>query len=70
MGHLTMGDWVAAYPSDAKLYRRALLANGSKTKRRHGTFLCAPIVLASLADGRISADCKKNVAESFDVALC
>ena len=67
-GHLTMGDWVVAYPSDAKLHRRTLRANGSKTKRRHGHFLCAPFVLASLEDDRISADCKENVVESFDVA--
>ena len=49
-GHSSMGEWVAACPGDASLFRRTLLGEISKTKRRHSHFQEPPFALTALED--------------------
>lgn len=67
-GNSTIGWWAAAWPAESCLYRRTLLSEASKTKRRHAPFLCSrsPFVLTSLVDDRATDEYKWQVLQNYD----
>lgn len=65
-GDANASEWAAGHADGLRKFRRAVLGQAAKTKRRHGHFLKGPFNWCSLVDDRASPEYKGKVLHEYN----